>query len=146
MSSKEKKKSLFKNFFKKKKKNELAVLDKNSDAMIIIFEQIKKMTDENNANTMKLIEESNARIEKLEKIITNNKSVREEIIDVNVKLVLESISEGDKIVSKSHKLYQSRENMLNEICKWNPHLTKQDILSQIIYEAYQKYKPINIAE
>lgn len=140
---KETKKGLFKNLFKKKSKsNELSVINPNSEAMMILFEQIKNITTENHMNTIKMVEESNARIEKLEKAITSRATIKEDVIDVNVKLTVEPAMEGDKIVMKSHKLYQSREDMLNEICKWHPQLTKQDILSQIILEAYNKYKPL----
>lgn len=142
--TKETKKGLFKNLFKKNKKNELAVVNPNSEAMMVLFEHIKSITTENHMNTIKMVEESNARIEKLEKVLMNKTTIKEDIIDVNVKLTVEPAMEGDKIVNKSHKLYQSREDMLNEICKWHPELTKQDILGQIILEAYNKYKPINI--
>lgn len=137
----ENKKGFFGNLFKKKNKNINVAVHK--DSAIILFEQLRVKSDEKFIETMKMIEDSNSRIEKLEKLLTNKSMIKEDIIDVNVKLVIEPITiEGDKIVTKSHKLHQSREDMLNEICKWHPELTKQDILGQIILDAYNKYKPL----
>ena len=140
---KENKNGFFKNLFNKKNKNELMIEDKN---ILLLFEQIKISHEEHQLKTSKMIKESNERIEKLEDILLNAGKLKENVIDVNVKLAVEPISEDDKIVTKSHKLYSTREDMLNEICKWYPELNKQDILSQIILEAYNKYKPLNVED
>lgn len=136
----ESKKGFFGNLFKKKNKNVNVAVHK--DSAIILFEQLRVKSDEKFIETMKMIEDSNNRIEKLEKLLINKSMIKEDIIDVNIELIIEPTIENDKIVTKSHKLHQSKEDMLNEICKWNPHLTKQDILGQIILDAYNKYKPL----
>lgn len=143
IDAKENKESFFKNLFKKKNKNELIVRDENT---ILLFEQIKIAQEEYQLKTLNMMKENTERIEKLEEVLLNAGKLKENIIDVNVKLTIEPALETDKIINKSHKLYQSREDMLNEICKWYPEFNKQDILGQVILEAYNKYKPLDIID